>query len=140
MVYHETARLEREGMLESIQEEGGRRRRVYALTERGHAALAQWLARPDATGMVIRDEAQLQLLFAELNGLASVRALAHAQVERYAARLRAIEETDREVDGRAFPRPRSLPIQLGRRVYRTGLEFWEEVAAWAECPDEGVDA
>jgi PadR family transcriptional regulator AphA len=132
MVYHETARLEREGLLQSTQEASGRRRRVYALTEAGRAAVRAWLAEPDRRGMAIRDEAQLQLLCAELDGAASVADLALAQVETYRARLARLAEVEERTAGLDRPETRLMPLKLGRRVYEAGLAFWSEVLAWAQ--------
>jgi len=39
-----TAEFERLGLLTAEQEQGGRRRRVYSLTEEGRSALGAWLA------------------------------------------------------------------------------------------------
>jgi DNA-binding PadR family transcriptional regulator len=127
MVYHETARLEREGLLESEQEAAGRRRRIYRLTEAGRAAIREWLATPDRRGMVIRDEAQLQLLCAELDGGASLAALAEAQVGLYRERLARLDDAEARTAALARPETRLLPLRLGRRVYTAGLQFWSEV-------------
>src|SRR6185503_13202284 len=46
--YAEPARLAGAGYLSEHLEEGGRRRKTYALTPRGREALARWLERPEA--------------------------------------------------------------------------------------------
>lgn len=43
-IYAEPRRLERLGLVTVTEEAGGRRRRVYAVTEDGRAALRAWLA------------------------------------------------------------------------------------------------
>jgi PadR family transcriptional regulator, regulatory protein AphA len=59
--YEEPARLAAAGYLSARQESGGRRRRVYSLTERGRGALAAWASDPSASPPQLRDEATLKL-------------------------------------------------------------------------------
>lgn len=59
--YEEPARLAAAGYLSARQEEGGRRRRVYALTAKGREALARWAAEPTASPPQLRDEAVLKV-------------------------------------------------------------------------------
>ncbi|HET8815576.1 MAG TPA: helix-turn-helix transcriptional regulator [Solirubrobacterales bacterium] len=59
--YEEPARLAAAGYLAARQEEGGRRRRVYSLTDLGREVLAEWAADPEATPPQLRDEAILKL-------------------------------------------------------------------------------
>ena len=58
--YEEPARLAAAGYLSLDEEEGGRRRRVYSLTERGREALREWAAGPPAPPQ-LRDELILKL-------------------------------------------------------------------------------
>lgn len=58
--YEEPARLASAGYLSVNEEEGGRRRRVYSLTEHGHEALREWAAGPPAPPQ-LRDELILKL-------------------------------------------------------------------------------
>jgi len=59
--YEEPARLAAAGYLSARQEEGGRRRRVYSLTEKGREALARWAAEPSAAPPQLRDEVMLKV-------------------------------------------------------------------------------
>lgn len=59
--YEEPARLAAAGYLVARQEEGGRRRRVYALTDKGREALAAWAAEPNAAPPQLREEAMLKV-------------------------------------------------------------------------------
>lgn len=59
--YEEPARLAAAGYLGARQEEGGRRRRTYALTEKGREALAAWAAEPGAAPPQLREEAMLKV-------------------------------------------------------------------------------
>ncbi len=59
--YEEPARLAKGGYLSVRQEVGGRRRKVYALTDEGRAALRSWAAEPSAAPPQLRDEATLKV-------------------------------------------------------------------------------
>jgi PadR family transcriptional regulator, regulatory protein AphA len=59
--YEEPARLATAGYLSVRQEEGGRRRRFYSLTEKGHEALAAWAADPEVAPPQLREEAILKV-------------------------------------------------------------------------------
>jgi PadR family transcriptional regulator AphA len=59
--YEEPARLAAAGYLSARQEKGGRRRRVYALTDAGRLALRAWAADPIATPPQYRDEGLLKV-------------------------------------------------------------------------------
>lgn len=59
--YEEPARLAAAGYLSAHQEEGGRRRRVYSLTDLGREVLTEWAADPTATPPQLRDEAILKI-------------------------------------------------------------------------------
>lgn len=59
--YEEPARLASGGYLSARQEEGGRRRRVYSLTDLGREVLAEWAAEPSAAPPQVRDEAILKI-------------------------------------------------------------------------------
>jgi DNA-binding PadR family transcriptional regulator len=65
--YEEPARLASGGYMSVRQEEGGRRRKTYALTEEGRAALATWAEDTTWTPPQLRDEAILKVL-EELQG------------------------------------------------------------------------
>jgi DNA-binding PadR family transcriptional regulator len=59
--YEEPARLAAAGYLSARQEPGGRRRRVYALTDSGREALAEWAAEPTVAPPQLRDESILKI-------------------------------------------------------------------------------
>lgn len=59
--YDEPTRLARAGYLSESQEEGGRRRKRYALTDAGHEALREWADSPGAPPSQYRDEGMLKL-------------------------------------------------------------------------------
>ena len=59
--YQEPARLTSGGYLSARQEKGGRRRRRYALTDAGRAALREWADDPVAAPPQLRDELLLKI-------------------------------------------------------------------------------
>jgi PadR family transcriptional regulator, regulatory protein AphA len=133
--YRVTAELERMGMLTAEQERGGRRRRVYSLTEEGRSALRAWLAEPTSETMTIRDPGQLHLLFAELAEPRAIAELALAQIHVYEARLATLDETDERLADDPVRAQRLAPLRLGRAVYSAALSFWTSVAESPESPD-----
>ena len=130
--YRVTAELARLGMLTAEQELGGRRRRVFSLTDEGRSALRAWLSEPTSETMTIRDPGQLRLLFAELADTAAIAELARAQIRVYETRLATLDATEARLTGDAARAPRLGPLQLGRAVYSAALSFWSSVA---EAPD-----
>jgi DNA-binding PadR family transcriptional regulator len=59
--YEEPARLAAAGYLSASQEEEGRRRRVYSLTEKGSEALREWASDPRLAPPQLREEAMLKV-------------------------------------------------------------------------------
>ncbi|HTA13602.1 MAG TPA: PadR family transcriptional regulator [Solirubrobacteraceae bacterium] len=59
--YEEPARLAKAGYLSQRQEQGGRRRKRYALTDAGRAALREWTDSPGAPPSQYRDEGMLKV-------------------------------------------------------------------------------
>jgi PadR family transcriptional regulator AphA len=130
--YRVTTELARLGMLTAEQERGGRRRRVFSLTDEGRSALRAWLLEPTSETMTIRDPGQLRLLFAELADPTAIAELARAQIRVYETRLATLDATEARLAGDAVRTPRLGPLQLGRAVYTAALSFWSSVA---EAPD-----
>lgn len=59
--YDEPARLAKAGYLSQSQEAGGRRRKLYALTDNGREALREWADSPGAPPSQYRDEGMLKV-------------------------------------------------------------------------------
>ncbi|MGH2853855.1 MAG: PadR family transcriptional regulator [Solirubrobacteraceae bacterium] len=59
--YDEPARLAQAGYLTQSQEQGGRRRKLYALTDAGREALREWADSPGAPPSQYRDEGMLKV-------------------------------------------------------------------------------
>ncbi|MGC1852087.1 MAG: helix-turn-helix transcriptional regulator [Solirubrobacterales bacterium] len=78
--YEEPARLQAAGYLSVRQESAGRRRKVYALTEKGRAALRKWAAEPSAAPPQVRDEHVLKVFAgADLHALVEERRAWHRE-------------------------------------------------------------
>jgi PadR family transcriptional regulator, regulatory protein AphA len=94
--YEEPARLAAAGYLSARQEEGGRRRRVYALTEAGRKALAEWASESDVAPPQLRDEVMLKVFAgADPRSLAEARVAWHrAKLEELGGYLEAVREAE----------------------------------------------
>jgi DNA-binding PadR family transcriptional regulator len=126
-VYRECERLCDRGLLAASQEESGRRRRAYSLTDRGQEALVEWVRTPTESTMQIRDIAQVKMMAAELSTKDAVRELATAQARVYRERLARLEALAERFSSPRF-RLRTVSISMGRAVYTAAAEFWENVA------------
>ncbi len=121
-LYAEPARLARAGYTTEHQEQGGRRRKLYNLTDRGREAFEEWLGVLTPEPYVLRDLALLKLFFG-----ANVRELAEVQLETHRQKLaeyRALGEHDTGA-GRRGP---WLALDLGTRHERETVSFWSEHA------------
>jgi PadR family transcriptional regulator, regulatory protein AphA len=98
--YDEPARLARAGYLSQRQEEGGRRRKRYALTDSGREALRAWADTPGAGPPQYRDEGMLKV-FAGADpqsvyaGRGDWYRAKLAELEGYLESLRAMPEEQR---------------------------------------------
>ena len=121
-LYTEPERLARAGYVSERREEGGRRRKQYALTDKGAEALAEWRAEPTAQLSEVRDLGLLKLFFG-----ADAAALADAQLEAHRAEFAEYEGIRAGLPEDVPEGPR-LALELGMRQARTWIEFWEELA------------
>ena len=110
-IYPELKRLEERGLVEGAADpQGGRRRRTYALTGQGEAALEEWLRTPEDVTLEMRDSALLRLFFASNLPPADAAAIARAAGDRHAEVVRALEQLD-------------PPAGMTRTVRDFGLDF-----------------
>ena len=127
-LYAEPRRLARAGLLAERQEEGGRRRRVYSVTDAGRGALGSWLKEKTDVPREIRDMGLLKLYFSGLSSPEDLVALAEQQAE---AHRRGLEEYARlqeelaEDERAAFA---LATIRMGLLYEESALEFWREIA------------
>lgn len=127
-LYAEPRRLAGEGLLAERQEEGGRRRRVYSLTDAGREALRAWLGQPTDAPTEIRDLGLLKLYFSQLSSPEDLVALAERQAEAHRRRFEAYERLRRGLseDERAAFALASL--RMGALYEETAVAFWQEIA------------
>ena len=94
--YEEPARLAAAGYLSASQEEGGRRRRVYSLTEKGREALSEWASDPALAPPQLREEAILKVFAGGEPGplVESRRAWHEAKRAELAAMLAEVRSQD----------------------------------------------
>lgn len=121
-LYAEPTRLARAGYVTENREQDGRRRKLYALTDRGREALQEWLAVLTPEPYVLRDLALLKLFFG-----ADVRELAEAQVETHRQKLSEYESLGEQIAEQGPLGPR-LALDLGTRHERETVRFWTEHA------------
>lgn len=129
--YEEPARLAAAGYLTALQEEGGRRRRVYALTDAGREALAAWAAEPAVSPPQLRDEGMLKV-FAGADGEAIRKERAdwhRAKREELEFYLEAVRTTD------AYPH--SEPVLLSGLAYHEAM--LDIIAKLEKADDKGGD-
>jgi PadR family transcriptional regulator, regulatory protein AphA len=118
------------GLLEDRVETTGRRRRFYAITERGRALLARWRAVPAAEQAVTHDPGLLQLCCgAPLRELARTRVVVHRRAVRELERHRAALPPGTE-PGVALMWDAALARE------RLWLAFWEQRSRG----DQGTEA
>lgn len=125
LLYSEPARLAAHGLIRTEEEDTGRRRRTYSITDEGRAVLAQWLKIPTDDVFQIRNIAEIKLFFAELVDHQYTTALAEYQVEAHRKRLAKYEEMREKFGKHAHLKNRMIPLRLGLELERTALKFWE---------------
>ena len=130
-LYRVPVRLTAAGLLREEAEDGGRRRRVFHLTDAGSAELRRWLADPHDAEPETRDPSQLKLYFADLGGPGDVVALARAQAAQHRrwrdTYLQHRADTDASDGVEALSRSRIL--RLGILHEQAYVDFWEWLAA-----------
>jgi PadR family transcriptional regulator AphA len=123
-LYAEPARLVELGLLEEEQEQSGRRRRIFSITETGRQALAEWLREPATEPTQVRDTGLLRLFFGDSLTPEEVAALAAAQERTHRERLAVYEEIERRIE-----EPRHADtLRAGLLFERTFADFWRELA------------
>lgn len=121
-LYTEPERLAAAGYLGERREEGGRRRRHYAVTETGSKALRAWLAEPTAELTELRDLALLKVFFG-----ADPKSMAEVQAPAHEAKLAEYEEVQRSAAGDLSEGPR-ISLEAGIEAERIWAGFWSRLA------------
>ncbi len=119
-LYAEPARLARAGYVTEHQESDGRRRKRYALTDRGKQALEAWLTVLTPEPYELRDLAVLKLFFG-----ADTTDLARVQIETHKQKLAEYEQLMKQAPANVS-RGVLLAGELGIRHERETIKFWSE--------------
>jgi PadR family transcriptional regulator, regulatory protein AphA len=130
-LYSEPDRLVTLGLLEVDQEDEGRRRKRYSLTEAGRSALAAWLHDPEAGRPEVREPALLKLFFGALAEGDDMTRLAQARVTFYTEELERYLEIEKTIGGGPDMSYPHATLRLGLAWCRANLAFWSEVAGSA---------
>ena len=123
-VYPELAALENDGYLTSAQEpHGARPRKTYRLTDKGHAALGEWLRSERIPDFEQRDEGLLRLFFAD--------SLPPEEALQLVRRLRVrAEEIDCDFQTEILPLAQRASGRFPLVVAREGADYFSWRAAW----------
>jgi len=121
-LYTEPERLAKGGYVTETREETGRRRKLYAITAKGTRALDEWRTETTSALAELREPALLKLFFG-----ADPAGLAAAQLPANRARLAEYERIRDAMSEDVPPGPRQA-LELGIRVERETIAFWEELA------------
>jgi PadR family transcriptional regulator, regulatory protein AphA len=124
--YEEPARLATGGYLSVSQEPGGRRRKLYSLTDEGRAALRKWATEPTAAPPQVRDELVLKVFAgADPGPLMATRVKWH---EEKVAELQGYLDEVREAEGWDSS---ERTLLAGIAYHRKQLELIESLPAAA---------
>jgi PadR family transcriptional regulator, regulatory protein AphA len=118
-LYTEPERLAKAGYLSEKREQGGRRRKVYTVTDKGRRALEKWRAEPTDAIPELRAPALLKLFFG-----ADPAALAPLQIEAHRRKL-AEYEAIRDSMPDDVPEGPRLALDAGIAGTRQQIEWWE---------------
>lgn len=127
-LYSEPDRLTAAGLLRREEEDGGRNRKTYHLTEEGRRAISHWAATPLGELPETRDTALLQLFFSDFTTAESIIAIARSQIALHQERLALYEELSARHAGNKALARRMAPIGFGLRFERAQIAFWTEIA------------
>jgi DNA-binding PadR family transcriptional regulator len=121
-LYTEPERLAKGGYVSERREGGGRRRKLYNLTETGRRALDDWRAEATTSLGELREPALLKLFFG-----ADPAALAAAQIPAHRAKLAEYEAIRDGMPDDVPDGPR-LALEAGIRHETSSIEFWRRLA------------
>jgi DNA-binding PadR family transcriptional regulator len=123
-LYAEPDRLAKAGYLRERREQTGRRRKHYAITEKGRRAMKEWLANPTEELYELRDPGLLKLAFG-----GDPQALAAAQLKTHQARLEELRAIEQALEAAGVPEEQRLVAQAGIGHTREYIRFWKRVSS-----------
>ena len=129
-LYSEPARLAEAGLLDERQEQTGRRRRTYSLTDGGLAALRDWLREPTLEHTQMRDLGLLKLFFGQFLSPEEVAAHARLQEAAHRARTAGYAAIDTHLAGHEPERVAHAraTLRMGQLNEEAFVRFWSEIA------------
>jgi DNA-binding PadR family transcriptional regulator len=122
-LYTEPERLAKAGYLTEERERGGRRRKLYKVTDKGRRALEDWRAEPTGAIPELRSPALLKLFFG-----AEPSALAPLQIEAHSRKL-AEYEAIRASMPQSVPEGPRLALDAGIASTRQQIRWWRQFVA-----------
>ncbi|HWH92475.1 MAG TPA: PadR family transcriptional regulator [Baekduia sp.] len=122
-VYREPERLAAAGYAVERREETGRRRRFYAITDRGRSALDTWRGEAPDELPELRDAGVLKLFFG-----AEPAIVAEHQAAVHRAKLAEYETLRDQIEGSA-PAGRLAALDVGIAHERAMLAIWADAAS-----------
>ncbi|MET7859381.1 PadR family transcriptional regulator [Streptomyces sp. NPDC005318] len=143
-LYRELDRMEREGLVTArvVRQERRPDKRVFSLTESGHAALRVYTAEPDGRPTAIRDGLLVKVQCADMGDITAVHAQIAERVEWAQAKLARYERLrERLLQGRDEDEFFSQAHRVG--PYLTllrGIAFEEENIRWGKTAQRVLEA
>ena len=119
--YVEPSRLAEAGYLNETQEEAGRRRKAYTLTDRGRRALEDWVADPEAEHAQLRSPPILKLFFG-----ADPAPIARAEIAHHEGLLAYFEGLRDRHGDQMEPGPRRA-LDIGIEFHRWWVDRWRRL-------------
>jgi PadR family transcriptional regulator, regulatory protein AphA len=137
LLYSEPARLAAQGLASETRESGGRRRRIFTITQAGDSALSSWLERPSGAATELRDLGLLQLFFADQASAEARLRLGEQQLAIHRKKLAAYQEDERierrpggsGKGQRTVEHWRGATLRMGLLYESAAVEFWSGVVA-----------
>lgn len=127
-LYAEAERLARAGLLQEKQEQQGRRRRTYKLTEAGRRALREWLDDPTVDEpLQMRDLGLLKLYFGHFADAKDIAALAAEQLALHKRRLEDFKTRETRLLDQEGRESQLAVLRLGIDLTRTYIASWKRI-------------
>jgi DNA-binding PadR family transcriptional regulator len=126
-LYVEPERLAKLGLLSEEQEDHGRRRRLFSITDAGRDALREWFETPSATHTETRDLGLLKLYFADLTSPEHVRRMAEEQIALHKERLAEYDAFSAQMARYERLHLHQIPIRMGYLFEEAFLTFWTSI-------------
>lgn len=132
-LYVEPQRLATLGYLTEEREHEGRRRRTFAITASGRAALDGWLAAETSEPAELRDTGLLKLFFASELEPEQITSLAHQQETEHRQRLELYEAIVARIQEHVRHLPRAdyvlASLRIGLLYESMCIDYWQGIAA-----------